>query len=240
MYSTISPIARWNQTSFKPHCRSTILHNEVQNHSGHILAQSPQLWPCGNHRSSCTTITSKQKAEESILPKWHLSKRYGFITRLPASPGVVWVSKQQQPRANISYRWIALTSYCCRNSSGPPTGHLKARMGSPCWDTVCCWGPFTLICAGTLPTTARGKGRGRKHSGLTGFLGIKRPESHLVVRDLVLAVMWNLIKKEREASDIAGCLCRAVAPVNQGRRWNVWRREGRKQKVTMPSQEIDT
>lgn len=31
--------------------------------------------------------------------------------------------------------------------------------------------------------------RERKYSGLAGVLGIKKTESHLVVRDLVLAVM---------------------------------------------------
>lgn len=112
-------------------------------------------------------------------------------------------TKQRQPRADVSYRWISIRSQCCRNSFGPLTGHLKARAGSPRWDTVCCSGPFTLILAWRLPTTARGKGRGRrrgrKYSGRTGFLRIEKTELHLVVRDLVLAVMWNLIKKEEKA-----------------------------------------
>lgn len=76
-------------------------------------------------------------------------------------------------------------------------------MGSPCWDTVCCRGPFAIIWAERLPTTTRGKvrgrQRGRKYSGLKRFLGIKKTEMHLVVRDLVLAVVQILIKKERKA-----------------------------------------
>lgn len=196
----------------------------------YLLNLRPQLWPCGKHWSSCTIITSKQTAEESIRTKWHLIKLYSVSTVqtnhwLPPEG-----SKQKRARADVSYRWISIGSHHCRNSSDPPTGHLKARLGSPCWDTVCCWGPFTLICAGKLPTTTRVKGRqsGRKYSGLTGFLGIKKTEAHLVVRDLVLAVMWNLIKKEKVERQRGAerCLCRAVPTVNQGQRRKVWSTEG--------------
>lgn len=184
-----------------------------------LLNLRPQLWPYGKHWSSCTIILSKQTAEGRSF--WQKGHWVDPTTSYPITsfPGMEQSSKQKQPQANNSYRWISIKFYCCKNSSGPPTGHLKARAVSPRWDTVCCWGLFTLIWDERLPTTTRGIGR--KYSGLTGFGGIKR-QSRIWWSETWFwqwCEIW--LREKRRQSDTEWCLCRAFPPVNQGRRKKV-------------------
>lgn len=168
-------LPRRNKLSYRTHWWSAVCVMRCRTTVGKsLLNLRPQLWPYGKHWSSCTIILSKQTAEGRSF--WQKGHWVNPTTLYPITsfPGMVRSSKRMQPQANDSHRWIAIKSYCCKNSSGPPTGHLKARAVSPCWDTVCCWGLFTLIWDERLPTTTRGIGRGRKYSGLTGFGGIKK------------------------------------------------------------------
>lgn len=103
----------------------------------YLLNLRPQLWPYGKHRSSCTIITSKQTAEESILTEWHLSKRYSFITVRPDHP-LPRGSVRFETKAAPSKRQLWMEIHHISLLSVPPIGHMKARTGSPCWDTVCC------------------------------------------------------------------------------------------------------
>lgn len=58
----------------------------------------------------------------------------------PAFAGV-WI----KTKAPVSSRWTLITCEC---SSGPAFKHLnraKSTRALQCWDTVCCWGPCTLM-----------------------------------------------------------------------------------------------
>lgn len=165
---------------------------------------------------------SKQMIEESILTKKKSKTLQLHNCQITSFPRVVRASKQKQPTANVSYRWTPAPSYCCRNNLHPPNGYLKARVGSPCGDTVCCWGPFTLIWAERLPRTTRGKRRGRqrgrKYSGLTGVLGIKKTESHLWSESWFWQWCEIWLREKRRQRDTEGCLCRAHLLVYQGQK----------------------
>lgn len=97
-------------------CRTTV--------GKHLLNLRDQLWPYRKHRSSCTIITSKQTAEESIFTKWHLSKRYSFITVRP---------DHELPRGGVWFETKAAQSKLQLQMDIHRISLLQEQLWSPDW-----------------------------------------------------------------------------------------------------------
>lgn len=149
-------------------CRTTV--------GKYLLNLRAQLWPYGKHRSSCTIITSKQTAEESILTKWHLSKCYGFITVQPDHK-LPWGSVWFKTKAAQSIRQLQMDIH--------RISLLLEQLWSPDWPLESQKGPSMLGHSVWLRPIYFNMGRKaannnkrererRKYSGLTGCSGIEK------------------------------------------------------------------